>query len=1003
MRSTSFIIAFLMFFQFKAQETQSNQPVKTLYTDALESFTRQEYSAAADLLSQYIEIAEDPINEAYYFRAVAELNQGNEEAVPELESIIRSERLNPIAKRGYFILGAFYFEKKDYKMSLNYLSQADLIQLSVDEAEFCQFGLGYAYLKTGERDQAYSHFQEVLNYRGAYFDQASYYVGNMYFEDKSFTDALAVLTPIDGKEGDFKNDIIVLISGIYFHTHRYKDLYEYAPGKITNGVSFKNKQLNKLLAEAYFEEKEYKASAQYFQRFLDLTGNRADAATFFKSGLSYFHLDQNKQAIDNFKKAGLENGDFGQLSSFYLAKLYLREKNLNFAYSAFKTVAQGDEKNEMSEEASFTMGKVNFERGQYADAIDDFNEFLAGYPSSRWKAEANELLAQSYLRTSNFDQAIAHLESIRNKSLPLRKAYQKVVFQKAQLLYNDNRFSQAIIYFEKAVQFPEDRKITTEAYYLQGESFSMLNKKKEALSAYKNCVDQGIMPYSNEAKYGMAYQVYNTGKDYATASLYFMDYLSRASRDHIYYQDALVRLADCYYVQKEYTRALNYYYQVTEPSLSTYKNYQQGLIYRLQGEMERAETAFTLVAQNRESGYGDNAVFQLAELYMEMGDFNKALLPLSTIINDYPESNLVPYARNQQALAHFNIGQYEEAKESYLAVLNNYINHEVANSALLGLQEVMKKGVDVSGFDQYLTAFENANPDDGSLEVVAFEAAKTNYYNQKYSESIVKLTNFRNKYPESGFTEDAIYFLADAYFRSNQWEEASATFQELIQRQSVAYTGRALDKRGKSQINLGKHKEAIVTFKKLLQRATNQKETFLAHEGLMNSYFTLDVTDSTLYYADRILESDWKPANAENTIWLLKAKIFLTRDEYAKAMDELIRVVNDAQNEKGAEAKYLMAKIYYQQKNYKSSLEILFDLNRNFGSYQFWVGKSFLLIADNYLAMDELLQAKATTESIVANASIEEIKAEAELKLETILKQEESFIVPDTTQNDTIR
>ncbi len=109
----------------------------------------------------------------------------------------------------------------------------------------------------------------------------------------------------------------------------------------------KNKQLNKLLGEAYFGDQKYTSAASHLQKYLDMSGNRADAETFYKLGFAYFQTNENQKAIENFKKVGLEKGAMGHISSFYLGQLYLKERNLNYAYSAFKTVANSTEDSEM--------------------------------------------------------------------------------------------------------------------------------------------------------------------------------------------------------------------------------------------------------------------------------------------------------------------------------------------------------------------------------------------------------------------------------------------------------------------------------------------------------------------------------------------------------------------------------------------------------------------------------------------------------------------------------
>jgi hypothetical protein len=45
------------------------------------------------------------------------------------------------------------------------------------------------------------------------------------------------------------------------------------------------------------------------------------------------------------------------------------------------------------------------------------------------------------------------------------------------------------------------------------------------------------------------------------------------------------------------------------------------------------------------------------------------------------------------------------------------------------------------------------------------------------------------------------------------------------------------------------------------------------------------------------------------------------------------------------------------------------------------VGKSFLLLADNYVAMDNVFQAKGTLQSLIDNFPLQHIKDEAKKKL----------------------
>lgn len=981
----------------QAQQSLVGEGAQSMYNQAITSYQQGSYAAAARLFERYTSLTDADRVEANYYLAISKLKSGDRTGLTDIRQFISDYPGHPLAGGANFIIGNHFFEQKDYEEAVRYYELVRKSQLSVLDQERWLFRLGYSYLSNEEQEKAKEQFIQVIDYRGDFYEDASYYLGSLYFNERDYSSALTALEPIDQADAKYRDEVALLIASCYFETRAYKRLYAYGENKLKTVKNEGKKELNRLLGEAYYSQKNYENAAPYLQRYVDLN-RRTTAATQYKLALCYFETGQNQNAIEHFKLAGLEKGELGQLSSFYLGQLYMKESNLNYAYSAFKKVTETNSNPEMVEESYVTLGKINYQRNQFAEAVDDFNAFLSQYPNSRWKLEANELLAQSYLKSSNYDQALSHLESIPNKSTPLKKAYQKVAFQKGQLLFNDSKFQRAAEYFDKASIYAMDKEIAAQAYYLKGECLSVMNDFSRAREAYRKSMSHGIDEWTNKSRYGLGYISYNE-KDYGAAERYFQDFIQNSFKRDELTVDARLRLADCYYVQKSYDRAIRQYKEVNQPEYQSYINYQLGLAYQLKGEPQVAIAAFDQTIADTRSSYADNAFFQKGKVYVSQGNFQKAATTYLGLLSTFPESNLASYAKTDLALCYFNLSELEKSRDTYQEVLDNYMNHEIANDALLGLQEVMKKGVAVDDFEGYMDKFQASNPDDGSLEVVAFEDAKASYYNQSYEQAIRKLIQFNTKYPESGFELDANYFLADSYYRLERWAEAVSSFDEVIADGNSSYLIRSLDKKGKALLSSKQYDQAIANYQVLSARAGNRKELYLAQEGLLTAHYANNSLDSAMYYADQILAGDWKPGDVEAETWLIKGRIFHKQKNYGPAMDEFIKVANDAQNEKGAEAKYLIGRIYHDQQQYKRSLEVLFDLNRNYGSYPFCVGKSFLLIADNYLKMGELLQAEATAKSIIDNATIPEIKKEAQQKLTTIQKQAEQVIVSDNQQD----
>lgn len=168
----------------------------------------------------------------------------------------------------------------------------------------------------------------------------------------------------------------------------------------------------------------------------------------------------------------------------------------------------------------------------------------------------------------------------------------------------------------------------------------------------------------------------------------------------------------------------------------------------------------------------------------------------------------------------------------------------------------------------------------------------------------------------------------------------------------------------------------------------------------MESFYLLGQYDSSDHYARQIIDRAAINAGAENKASLYLGKSAMAKGDYDAAQDEFLNTLNAARDEYGAEAKYLLGTIFYLRKDYKQSIETLMSLNNDFKAYDAWVGKSFLLLADNFLAKEDLFQAKATLQSLVDNFPIPTIKMEAANKLKEIEKQEAADVRQDSVKTD---
>jgi tetratricopeptide (TPR) repeat protein len=579
---------------------------------------------------------------------------------------------------------------------------------------------------------------------------------------------------------------------------------------------------------------------------------------------------------------------------------------------------------------------------------------------------------------------ISHFENNPIESTVLRKSFQKVTYAKGLQAFSDRQLDQAFEFLTKSVRFPEDPALARDGYYWLGETAFLLEDYGAATESYEKAVgmDQNFML----PVYGLAYLSFNA-RNYETARNLFTRFLSRSARQHPLYDDALLRRADCQYALKNYQEALEDYRSLKGSSVAQdYIYYQTGLIEQLQGHTLAAVNSFDELEKYPASPYRDNALFQKAQTFFEDAQFDQAEAYFTQYIDEYPSESLAPYAYNKRALGYFNNQDYERAKKDYLKVLEDHIGHPAAKDAILGIQELQKQGVSVD-FETYFATYQAAHPEDSSVKSIRFEQAKNLYFAQKYGEAIVQFEEVLAD-SNSPFQEDALYYMADAYQRTAQYLQANKYYEQLLSLQGNQYRNRVYDRRGKVLLILENYPEASDNYSQLLSRARNRRELYTAHEGLMKSQFHQTNYGDCLKHARAILDLEWKPSNAERQAYLYMGRTYEAQGQREQALDAYIQVINAAPDVLGAEARYRMADMMYRSAEHNSSLQILFQLNADYGTYQNWVGKSFLLIADNYIAMEEWLQAKATLQSLIDHFPDEGVKNEAREKMLTIKAQE---------------
>ena len=452
------------------------------------------------------------------------------------------------------------------------------------------------------------------------------------------------------------------------------------------------------------------------------------------------------------------------------------------------------------------------------------------------------------------------------------------------------------------------------------------------------------------------------------------------------FNDALLRLSDLYYVTKQYNEAIkNYDLALSTNNLEKdYAYFQKGIVLGITGKLPEAITNFDEVIKKfPKSLYYDDAIFQKAEFELENSDYFNAVQGFTKIITSFPTSGFIPYAHLKRAVAYSNVQKHNEAVIDYKILMDKYPEHPVAKDALLGLQESLAASGKAEDLGQILAKYKEVNPQTDALINVEFENAKSLYNDQKYSKAIETFLNYQKSYPDQN-NQELKYFLAESYFRLKDFTNALGQYKIITDDKASPYFSKSVQRLGELEFQNKSYSTAKNYYNTLLQVSKNKKERSNSWIGLMESYYYLNNYDSSNIFAAMILENGNASIDAENKALLYQGKIAYTQEKYDQAVDFFLNAINNAKDENAAEAMYLMANIQNKKQQYKSSNETLFELNNTFPTNSSWLGKSFLLLAENYVALNEIFQAKATLSSIIEKSPDKESADKAKLRLEEL-------------------
>lgn len=1003
-------------FGVHSQRTIANYHENKKYVDALDLFEKEKFAAASNLFGEFVEESEDKSMElavnAEYYANICSLYLFHKDAEYNLETFIKNHPQSVWVKKIYLELATYNYKRKRYSKSLEWFEYINPRELSSDQMTEFYFKRGHCYFLDENYENAKQDFVQMLGEDSEYQTAATYYYSHIAYVEGNTETALEGFERLKS-DPNFSPVVPYYVSQILYHQERYDELLEYSVPLIDSAETKETKRLpeiSRLVGDAYYRTSDFENSLTYLEYFLQ-NSNKSDLKSedYYQLGYSYYVSNQFENALELFSECAEDDSEIGQSAAYFMGDCYLQLDQKPYARAAFKTASESDFNLKMKEDALFNYAKLAFELSYnpFHEAITAFEKYLMDYPDSERGDEAYEFLLNVYMKSKNYEAAIQSLDRIENKDSRAQEAYQVVSFNRGVELFKIKKYTEAEEFFNKVNIYKVNYTLIAEALFWKGEIAYRNENYNKAFDLYKQFLGEAgsiNSGFYNEANYSAAYTLFKQ-KEYNAAIPYFRKYVdANTGDDSRKINDAYLRLGDCYYVAKDFNKAINNYDLAIQQNqnMKDYALFQKGICYGFNGDnTKKIEVLQSLLNTQNDSKFTVDTKSTLAKTYLENDDLNKAKSLYEDIINNHPTSVYVKYSLRDLLLIGLRKGDDQEVIKIWNDLISKYPNDPIRNEAYLMAEEVLiSNNVDIP----------NSIVDQDDLEARVYELAENAVLSGDCKNGISKLENYLIKYDPGLYANAANYHLANCYFDQGDMDKALDSYNYVINQPTSQFTEDCLVTAATINYNNKNYTQAKNHYIELEQIAKIEQNELEAEIGLLRCYYWLNEFNYALEYADKVIGHSNTPNDILTSAYLWRGKIRMEYENMDDAYYDFAEVIKMSSGEAAAESKYNMALIAYNKSAFKPSEKEIFELIENYSSYNKWKYKGFILLVDVYIGMDDLFQAKATVNTILDNVSepwVIDAAREREAQIESIenaqnsqLKVEEDEIDLNNSDDD---
>lgn len=1007
------VLLLLITVNAQAQKTGIYTEKYAVYREALELFDKEKYSAAQDKFAEAIAIIRDKHDEASinseFHYAMCALKLFHPDAEFLLQQFITNHPQAPQVRLVHMHLGRHFFNNKKWKKAIEYFDLVDRYNLSARELSEYYYKRGFAFFQLKDFNAAAQNFAEIKDTDNDYKEPALYYYSHIAYTQKNYQAALDGFNKL--KNGSFAHLVPYYIAQIYYLQKDYEKVVEYAPPVLDTTKGLERVELARIIGDSYYELKKFDIAVPFLEIYMAAVSPTREEN--YQMGYAYYRSGFQSKAIPYLNKATNVKDAMAQAAYYHLADCYLRTNEKTYARNAYEGAASLNFDTKVQEDALFSYAKLAYELSYnpFHEAITALQRYLDKFPNSSRRDEAYSFLINVYLTTRNYKEAQNALEKVQDKDFRFQSAFQMVSFNRGVELFQSGYFQEAISSFEKVKKYPIDKRLNAESKYWIAESYYKQNDFTTAIDAY-TAFQQEPGAYSsklyNLANYNIAYCWYEKGMvelaktksttdvgGYFGNSLFsFRKYISdKNETDKIKMVDASLRIGDIYYFKKENDNAIEFY----EKSLSynsgsgDYALFQAAHCKHLLRKFDPAISTYKkLIIDYPNSNYVPSSIFEMGNIYRENENNLGGIEQYERFISKYPNNQDVRIAIRYLGLLYYKEKNYSKAENYYRKLLTEYNNPQDTKAALDGLKDVLKAQDRLDEWAALVKQYDKSGTTGSEIEMEFWISAEDSYNNNDCDKAIEKMNKYIQQYPSGQYIVTARFYRAECNFAKGNKDISIADYEYVFAQQGNSFREVTAQRLGSTFFNKKDYNMSNKYYLELEKVASKPTHFMESYTALMRGFYLLKDYNNALVYAGKVLKENTISSDLKAESNFITGMCQLAISDYDNAMKSLnAAIAIDKSGWRWAESKYHVISIYFLKKEHKKCETEIMNFVKIKPNFDYWIAKSYILLGENYMALGDAFQAKATLKSVIDHyKGDDDIVATAQAKYDAIISQE---------------